>query len=87
MATLNQLRAVLHSQPFRPFALRMGDGTLHTVKHPDFISIPPGGRAREAHLYTEGPTPEEPVEHRIDLAGVLEIITPAPHETATTQAP
>ena len=86
MATLNQLHQVLHAQPFVPFAVRMGDGRTYIVKHPDFLAIPPGGRAREAVLYTEGPTPEEPRLHHIDLSLVLEFIAPPPAEAASAPA-
>ena len=85
MATLNQLQQVLHHQPFQPFAVRMGDGRTYVVKHPDFLAIPPGGRAREVVLYTEGPTPEEPRLHHIDLSLVLEFVVPPPPETAVAQ--
>ena len=87
MATLSQLQQVLHAQPFRPFAVRMGDGRTYVVKHPDFLAIPPGGRAREVALYTEGPTPEEPQLHHIDLSLVLEFIVPVPSEPAAAQHP
>jgi hypothetical protein len=55
----------------------MGDGGAYVVKHPDFIASLPGARAREIYLYTEGPDPETPVSHRIDLSLVLEIVAPA----------
>jgi hypothetical protein len=86
VATLNQLQQVLHAQPFVPFAVRMGEGRTYIVKHPDFLAIPPGGRVREVVLYTEGPTPEEPRLHHIDLSLVLEFIAPAPAETVPAQA-
>jgi hypothetical protein len=78
MATLQQIREALHRQPFRPFLLQMANGTTYIVKHHDFIAIPPGTRGRELVLYTEGPTPDDPVMHLIDLALVLEVVTPAP---------
>jgi hypothetical protein len=78
MATLNQIRDAMHTQPFVPFAIRMADGRSYVVKHPDFMAIPPSPRSREAVLYTEGQTAEEPVMHRIDVGLVLEVITPAP---------
>ncbi|HEV3408990.1 MAG TPA: hypothetical protein VG095_01750 [Chthoniobacterales bacterium] len=35
------LRERLHEQPFRAFGLRMPDGRLLKVPHPEFISIEP----------------------------------------------
>ena len=41
---VEQLKSVLHSQPFRPFTIHMGDGRAFLVKHPDFIARSPSGR-------------------------------------------
>jgi hypothetical protein len=32
-----RIREFLHATPFRPFIIRMADGTVHRVDHPDFI--------------------------------------------------
>jgi hypothetical protein len=88
MATLNQVREVLRRQPFRPFLLRLADGTKYTVKHQDFMAIPPGNLGMEAYLYTEGEHPGEYTSHWIDLLNVVEIVAPAPPEPApSTTAP
>lgn len=34
----------LDAQPFQPFALRLTDGRLISVPHPDFIVLSQGGR-------------------------------------------
>jgi hypothetical protein len=34
----------LHSQPFKPFSLRLTDGSLLSVPHPDFLALSQGGR-------------------------------------------
>lgn len=86
IATLSQLRDALHNQPFRPLLLRSADGTAYVVRHPDFISIPPGNHGMEAHLYTEGDRPGEFASHWIDLLNVVEIVAPAPAEPATSPA-
>ncbi len=39
--TSGALRGRLHEQPFRGFGLRMPDGRLLPVPHPEFISIEP----------------------------------------------
>jgi hypothetical protein len=84
MATLNQVREVLRRQPFRPFLLRLADGTTYVVKHHDFMAIPPGNLGMEAYLYTEGERPGEYTSHWIDLMNVVEIIAAEPaHAPAT----
>ena len=42
--TVEQLKSVMHAQPFRPFTIHMGDGRAFLVKHPDFIARSPTGR-------------------------------------------
>lgn len=42
--TVEQLKDVLHAQPFRPFTIHMGDGRSFLVKHQDFVSRSPSGR-------------------------------------------
>jgi hypothetical protein len=42
--TVEQFRAALHQQPFRPFTIRMADGRAFDVSHPDFIAQSPSGR-------------------------------------------
>jgi hypothetical protein len=42
--TVEQLKSVLHAQPFRPFTIHMGDGRAFFVKHQDFIARSPSGR-------------------------------------------
>jgi hypothetical protein len=78
MATLNQVRDAMHTQPFRPFTLRFADGHHYTVRHPDFVALP--DRGREMVLYERGANPDEPVMHRIDLGLVLEIYDATQHD-------
>jgi hypothetical protein len=47
--TVEQLKNAIHSQPFRPFTLHMGDGRSFRVDHPDFISRSPSGRTVVVH--------------------------------------
>jgi hypothetical protein len=86
MATLSQLRDALQKQPFRPLVLRLADGTAYVVKHPDFISTPPGNIGMEAYLYTEGDRPCEFTSHWIDLMNVVEIVFRSPAEPAPSAA-
>ena len=32
-----RIRELLHATPFRPFVIRMADGTAHRVDHPGFV--------------------------------------------------
>jgi hypothetical protein len=42
--TKEAVNNTLHAQPFKPFALRLTDGSLIPVPHPDFIAVTQGGR-------------------------------------------
>ncbi|MGD2110842.1 MAG: hypothetical protein PVI86_15800 [Phycisphaerae bacterium] len=42
--TVKQLRKVHGARPFRPFTLRLTDGSRLTVPHPEFLYVLPGGR-------------------------------------------
>lgn len=38
------IREATHHQPFQPFTLRLADGRVLPIPHPDFIAIAPNGR-------------------------------------------
>lgn len=42
--TIDQLRNVHRAQPFRPFTLRMADGSALHVGHPEWLTFSPAGR-------------------------------------------
>ena len=42
--TIEQLRTVHQSLPFRPFTIHMADGRSFRVPHRDFLSSSPSGR-------------------------------------------
>ena len=50
--TKDAVHSTLHAQPFKPFSLRLTDGTLVPVPHPDFMVLSQGGRT--AIVSTEG---------------------------------
>ena len=50
--TKDAIQSTLHAQPFKPFLLRLTDGTLVPVPHPDFMVVSQGGRT--AIINTEG---------------------------------
>ena len=42
--TRDDVYKTLHAQPFRKFSLRLTDGSLVPVPHPEFILLTQGGR-------------------------------------------
>jgi hypothetical protein len=42
--TVEQLQAMQHAQPFRPYRIHMADGRSLDVHHPDFVARAPTGR-------------------------------------------
>jgi hypothetical protein len=42
--TKEAILKTVHANPFRPFSLRLTDGLLLRVPHPDFITVTQGGR-------------------------------------------
>lgn len=42
--TSERLNEMMAAKPFRPFALRLADGELVRVEHPEFIARSPSGR-------------------------------------------
>ncbi len=67
MAQLERVREALHQQPFRAFEIRLLDGRMLTVKHPDFVALPPPPRKRDIIVWDEAGV------HMIDLALIQEI--------------
>ncbi len=50
--TKEAVNDTVHAQPFKPFTLRLTDGSLVPVPHAEFILISQGGRT--AVINTEG---------------------------------
>jgi hypothetical protein len=75
VATSDSIRLAMRAQPFRPFSVRLVDGTVYEVKHPDWLFLPPVSRPREVLLYNLGPGGAEDYEARwLDLGLVMEVI-------------
>jgi hypothetical protein len=68
------IRADLQAHPFRPFRLRLVDGQVFEVLHPDFLLIAPGGRWLTHYNATSGEATQiEPmliatIDYRLDPA-------------------
>jgi hypothetical protein len=88
MRSVDQIRQAMHAQPFRPFSLKLVDGSVCTVEHPDFIAVPPGRRPREfAFFSTDGHRPGGYEAHWIDLGLIISVIVPeeqAPSPTGSS---
>ncbi len=41
---IEEVRNLLHAQPFRPFLIHVTDGGRIPVKHEDFVALAPTGR-------------------------------------------
>jgi len=67
LAQLESIRDALHQQPFRPFSLRLVDGRSFTVRHPDFVALPPSPRKRDIVFY------DDVGLHILDMGLILEI--------------
>ena len=88
MRGVDQIRQAMHRQPFRPFVLKLVDGSMCTVQHPDFIAIPPGNRAREVAFFAEADDRGDGYEtHWIDLNLIVSVILPPDEERAATVGP
>jgi len=78
MTNVDQIRRAMHAQPFREFSLKLVDDSYCTVKHPDFIAVPPGNRPREIAFFAEaGGRADDYETHWIDLSLILAVIVPS----------
>ncbi|HMJ66796.1 MAG TPA: hypothetical protein VK615_15755 [Candidatus Binatia bacterium] len=41
---IEEVRKLLHAEPFRPFLIHVADGGRIPVKHEDFVALAPTGR-------------------------------------------
>jgi hypothetical protein len=41
---IEQLRNIHRAKPFRPYTLKLADGSKVAVRHPEFLSVSPVGR-------------------------------------------
>jgi hypothetical protein len=78
MATAESIRQAMRAQPFRAFSLRLVDGTVYEVKHPDYLHLPPVPRPREAIYFVVTNGDGEEYQARwLDLGLVMEVIVPS----------
>ncbi len=77
MAQLERVREALHQQPFRAFEIRLLDGRSLTVKHPDFVALPPPPQKRDIVVWDAAGV------HVVDLALIHEITLKVEDEPET----
>jgi hypothetical protein len=78
MAQIEAIRRAMSAQPFRPFSIRLVDGRIYQVPHPDWLAIPPVQRPREIFYFVaEGSGSDNFETHWIDLALISEVIVPS----------
>ncbi len=77
--TPEELREVLHTQPFQPFRLVMTDGQGYEIRHPDLMMV---GR-RSAMVGLTG-RPGRTYYERAVQVDLLHVIRLEPLETATS---
>ena len=61
-----RLRELLQAQPFRPFAIRLIDGTVFSIPHEDFLSVTKSGNV----IYDDGDRVYKTIN--VTLIGVIE---------------
>ncbi len=87
MRSVEQIRQAMHRQPFSPFALRLVDGSVCVVQHPDFIAVPPGNRPREIAFFVEAGNRADGYEtHWIDVGLITSVIIPPEEARSATAA-
>jgi hypothetical protein len=47
--TIEQIRSVYQTRPFRPFVMHLVDGRQFTVRHPEFVVFSSDGRSLAVH--------------------------------------
>jgi hypothetical protein len=88
MRDVEPIREALRIQPFRPFELKLVDGSVFTVEHPDWITIPPVARPRELWLFVVRGSgdDEEYRTHWIDPGLISQVIVPGRAEVRRAPA-
>jgi hypothetical protein len=79
MATLNQVRAALRNQPFRPFKVKLADGRTFFVPHPELCSMDPRGRELVIH--------DDEGMSLIEMGLVAEVRIPGLGQVAAVETP
>jgi hypothetical protein len=71
MAMVSQVWEAVKRQPFRPFSVKLADGTTYRINDPDTIRVTPSGREQFSVADAEG-------IHQLAAATVVEVETSSP---------
>ena len=82
---IDRIRQAVRNQPFRPFDVRLADGSVHTVTNQEFIAIPPGRRPRDLIFFVERPDGRYET-HWINALLVLDVAVPGEMEVGAPAA-
>jgi hypothetical protein len=72
--TAGLIRETLHTTPFKAFDIKLVDGTVYHIGHPDYISVPPAPHAREIIVYLDTANGDGYGIRWVNLALVIELI-------------
>jgi hypothetical protein len=86
MSTIDRIRDAMHRQPFRPFRVKLVDGSVYTITNLDFVAVPPGLRPREIAFFEETGDPGRYTTHWVNSALILEVIADGEPEPALPAA-
>jgi hypothetical protein len=74
--TTQQLREMLHAQPFQPFDMLTADGRSFSVRHPELVMITPGGRTIGVAVHDDA----------IAIVDLLLVTSLLPHSNGTAKS-
>jgi hypothetical protein len=82
---IDRIRQAVRNEPFRPFNVRLADGSVQPVTHREFIAIPPGRRPRDLVFFVETSRGDYET-HWINAMLVLDVSVPGEMEVAQPAA-
>jgi hypothetical protein len=80
MTIIDRIRELMHTHPFRPFTVKLVDGSAHPITNLDFIAVSPGRRSAEIAFYVETGIPGRHKSHFINSNLVIGVILPGETE-------
>jgi hypothetical protein len=72
--TAGLIRETMHAAPFKAFDIKLVNGTVYHIPHPDYISVPPAPHAREIIVYLDTANGDGYGIRWVNLGLVIELI-------------